>query len=199
LHTRHALEQIVARVQLHAQELAQTLDHARMVLRMRIQTSACRRAADAKPLQAFGSHHNLLDVALDGLGVAAEFLSHADWHSVLQVRASALDDVIELDRFLAQHILQFAQRLHQLVQAPQRADSDGGRDGVVRALRHVNVIVGADRLIFGRRAERIAENLVGARRDHFVRVHVVAGASACLERIDHELVVQLACHDLSRR
>jgi len=51
------------------------------------------------------------------------------------------------------------------------------------------VIVGVDR--FFRVGDREAEQLVGAVGDHFVGVHVVAGARPGLERIDDELIVPL--------
>ena len=59
---------------------------------------------------------------------------------------------------------------------------DGGREDVVRALAHVDVVV---------RVHVVA----GERGDHLVRVHVRARAGAGLEDVDRELVVVLAVRD----
>ena len=64
----------------------------------------------------------------------------------------------------------------------ERGEVHGGREDVVRALAHVDVVV------------RV-HALAGERRDHLVRVHVRRGAGAGLEDVDRELVVELAVRD----
>src|SRR6056297_2429582 len=64
-----------------------------------------------------------------------------------------------------------------------------GREGVVRALPHVAVIVGMHR-VFG--AYLAAEDFDRAVGDHLVGVHVRLGAAACLPNHQREVVVELA-------
>ena len=61
----------------------------------------------------------------------------------------------------------------------RRGDVDAGREGVVAALRGVDVVVGVD----------LDAGLRGQRRDHLVGVHVGAGARPGLEDVDGELPV----------
>ena len=57
------------------------------------------------------------------------------------MRASRFDDVIELIRFGVQRSDQVIQHAEQLIQAPQATQPDGGRDGVVGRLGHIDVVV----------------------------------------------------------
>ena len=49
------------------------------------------------------------------------------------------------------------------------------------------------------RLHRVAQDLVGAIRHHFVGIHVVAGARAGLEGIDHEMLMMLTVDDFVSR
>ena len=68
-----------------------------------------------------------------------------------------------------------------------------GGNHVVGALSHVDVIVGVHRRVG---AALGPEQLVGPVGEHFVTVHVVAGAGARLIHIDHELIAVLPAQDL---
>jgi hypothetical protein len=59
------------------------------------------------------------------------------------------------------------------------------------------VVVGVHRL--GRVIDAVAQDLVGAVGDHFVGIHVVAGARTGLERIDDKLVLPASVDDFLGR
>ena len=69
------------------------------------------------------------------------------------------------------------------------ADVDGSRDHIVGALAHVDVIIGM---------HRIAQLLGGEMGDHFIGIHVGAGARTGLEHINGKLIVMFAVGDLFR-
>ena len=78
----------------------------------------------------------------------------------------------------------------------QRREPHGGRDHVVGALRHVDVIVGMHRRV---RAPRSPPSSSLARFASTSLVHVVAGAGAGLIHVDDELVAMLAAEHLVGR
>src|SRR2546427_400399 len=113
------------------------------------------------------------------------------------LRASRLHERIELLRLLRKAVLEFAERRqHAVIDLQQRGDMDGGGDDVVRRLAHVHVVVRVDQSLL---AERMAEDLVRAVRDHLVRVHVGRGPAAGLKDVEGELCVQFPVHDLLAR
>ena len=69
----------------------------------------------------------------------------------------------------------------------------GGGKRVVRGLRHVDVIIGMDRLL---RSQHAARDLDGAVRDDFVDVHVGLRAAARLPDAQRELIIPLALNHL---
>ena len=73
----------------------------------------------------------------------------------------------------------------------RRRDVHGGREGVVRGLAAVDVVV---RMHLRLLAELAAERLVGEVRDHLVGVHVGLRAGAGLRNHQRELVVVAALH-----
>jgi hypothetical protein len=72
-------------------------------------------------------------------------------------------------------------------------DVHRGREGVVRRLAAVDVVVGVDRLLA---AHDAAGELDGAVADHLVDVHVGLRAAAGLPHAQREVVVELAVDDL---
>ncbi len=80
----------------------------------------------------------------------------------------------------------------QTRQLGQHGEADGGGDGVVGRLPHVDVVVGVDRLVG---AFFTAQRHVGEVGDDFVAVHVVAGAGAGLKAVDDKLVEVRAADD----
>ncbi len=165
-----------------------------MVFGVGVQAGAGGRAADAQPAQPLGRLADLVRVALDGPRIGPELLPQPHGYGVLQVCPAALDDAVELGRLGPQPLGQPRQRRQHLIQSPQRAEADGGRDGVVGRLGHVDVVIGADRLAL--RVQTEAEQLVGPVGDDLVKVHVVAGSGPGLDGIDDELVGPLPGDDL---
>ena len=77
----------------------------------------------------------------------------------------------------------------------ERGDPHRRGEDVVGGLGHVDVVVGADDRVVAALARADAarvEQLDGPVGQHLVGVHVVAGAGAGLERVDPEVVDQLA-------
>ena len=72
------------------------------------------------------------------------------------------------------------------------ADVNCSRDHVIRGLAHVHVVVRMDLCC------RVGEDLVRARRDHFVRVHVRGRAGAGLENVEGKLLVPFAVRHFER-
>ena len=70
----------------------------------------------------------------------------------------------------------------------------GCREGIVRALAHVAMIVRMNG-IFG--ADHAAQNLNRTVGDHLVGVHVRLGAGTCLPHDKREMVVQFAVDHLA--
>ena len=191
----HAFEKVVGRVQSQPGQFAEPRDHARMVFGMGVEAGAGGRPADAQPPQALGRSRHTVAVAPHRLGVSAELLTEAHRHRVLQVRAARLDDAVELDGLGLERVGQSVERGQQFVEAPERAEANRGRDRVVRRLRHVDVVVRPGDVLATLAAELLRRE-VG---DHLVGVHVVRGAGAGLERVDHEHRVPLPVHHFLRR
>ena len=100
--------------------------------------------------------------------------------------APGLDDTGQLALPGGDHGREMLERRQErFARQQRRADVDGCRDRVVAALPHVHVVVGVD----ARRRPR------GEMRDHFVRIHVAAGARARLKYVNGELaIVRAAGH-----
>ena len=106
------------------------------------------------------------------------FLADGQRHRILEMRAADLHDVrpairLPLDRLGELRRLRQQQRVDRL----ERGDVHCRREGVVRGLAHVDVVIGPDRMLA---AERAAQQLDRAVRDHLVDVHVRLGAGAGL-------------------
>ena len=160
-------------------------------LGMRVDPRADGRAAERHgqelDLGGAGPSQRLLDLA----GVAAELLAEADRRGVLEVGPPSLDHGPE--RLLAGH-----ERGVEGLEGGQQPflDGDGGRqlqrsrDGVVRALAAVDVVVRMDRT-----AVKASRGQVG---DDLVHVGVGRGARTGLVDVDRELVVVVAVGDRGR-
>jgi hypothetical protein len=59
------------------------MDHALVVLGMRIQAGSGRRAADAEPPEAIGRGGDALAIVAHGLGIRAELLAKTDRYGIL--------------------------------------------------------------------------------------------------------------------
>ena len=130
-------------------------------------------------------------------GIAGEFLAERHRRRVLEMGAADLDDVGEGFRLVVEGAVKVAQRRQQArFDLARRGDVHGGREGVVRRLAAVDVIVRVHRRFA---AALAAERLVGEARDDLVGVHVRLGAGAGLPDDERELVVVLALHHLGGR
>ncbi len=100
------------------------------------------------------------------------------------------------DEFLGLGIERIAQLLHGREQSASGfrggGDVHGSGEGVVGGLRHVDVIVGMNRLLA---AQFAAGDLNGAIGDHFVDVHVGLGAAAGLPDAKREVFIPLSGDD----
>jgi len=112
------------------------------------------------------------------------------------MRASRFYNVVKLDGFLLQRVRQTVHRREQRVKPQENAQTDGGRNRVVGALRHVHVVVRIDRFIFVANVK--AEHLIGAIGNHFVHVHIVRRAGAGLERIEFKMAREFIVHHFLR-
>ena len=110
--------------------------------------------------------------------------------------AADLDDVGERLRLLIERPVQVAERRQQkLTDLAGRRDVHGGREGVVRGLAAVDVVVRMHQRFL---AEAPTERLVGEVRDDLVGIHVRLRAGAGLPDHQRELVIVPALQDLRR-
>ena len=130
-----------------------------------------------------------LDAVLDLAGVTAEFLAESNWCGVLEVRATDLEDVIELLRLSEQRLMQLVERWNQLMDyAVQRCEMNRGGNNVVARLALIDMIVRMDRLV----AACAAEELDCPVGNHLVGVHVRRGAGTGLKNVHRELRIQFS-------
>jgi hypothetical protein len=127
--------------------LGELLDHALVVVGVRVQPRARGRAADTEAAQALGRNLDALHIVAHGPRVGGELLPQPHGHGILEVRAPRLDHVVELQGLRLERVGEVVDCGQQLPHAPKRPEPDGGRDGVVGALGHVDVVVGADGLL----------------------------------------------------
>ncbi len=191
-HRLHQLDAVLGHLELEAGDFTEVLHHQFGVGRLGVDAGPDGRAADVHGAEPARRLDELGPVAGDGVPVGREFLSEADRRRVLQVGPARLDDAVELLAPGQEGLGQAVHRLEQGEQGGERREPHGGRDDVVGALRHVDVIV---RVYRGVRAPLTAENLVGPIGEDFVAVHVVAGAGAGLVDVDHELVPKITAED----
>ncbi len=163
--------------------------HARVVFVVRIEPRAGGGAPNPDATHPFGGGGDPFAVVAHGEGVGAKFLAHRDGHRILQVGATRFDHIGEFNRFGFEGLGQMIDDAQQFIDAPQGAQANRTRDGVVGALSHVDVVVGVD--WFFAVVEGIAEDLIGTIGQHFVQIHVVAGAGAGLEGVYHKLIGML--------
>ena len=120
---------------------------------------------------------------------AADLLHEGDGDGVLQMRASRLDDAVVLCHEAAEGCGEEVDRGEQpVLDGDDGGDVHGGREGVVRALRHVRVVV--------RMENFLPRDLVAAVRDDLVDVHIGLRAAARLPYGEREVGGELAVEDL---
>ncbi len=128
--------------------------------------------------------------------VCAELLPQANRHRVLQMRAAALQHIVELGTLGEERITELAKGLGEVAREREGAEADGRGDHVVGGLRHVDVIVRMDRCVASARG---SQALVSEIREHLVHVHVVRRAGARLEDIDDEVLAMRSRQNLVGR
>ena len=174
------LERVLGLADVEAGRLDQVRPHPGGELLVGVQSGTGRGPAqrDLRDLRQRAAHPARAEADLRG--VAGELLPERHRDGVHQVRATGLDDVMELGRLRAQRLLELLERRQQGVgRRVERREVHGGGEHVVGRLPHVHVIVGMGAI-------------AGERRDHLVGVHVRRSPRAGLEHVDRELVVELA-------
>ena len=120
---------------------------------------------------------------------AADLLHEGDGDGVLQMRASRLDDAVVLCHEATEGCGEEVDRGEQpVLDGDDGGDVHGGREGVVRALRHIRMVV--------RMEDFLPRDLVAAVRDDLVDVHIGLRAAARLPYGEREVGGELAVEDL---
>src|SRR4051812_6854931 len=112
------------------------------------------------------------------------------------MRAAGLDDVVEFAPLRGERDAKRFERGEESVELRETRETNVGWNRVVRALRHVDVIVRMHRLVL---AALSAEQLVRAIGEHLVYVHVVRRTGSGLIWIDDKLIHVLSVQHLVRR
>ncbi len=136
------------------------------------------------------------DVAIEQAGPAAKLLPNGERNGVLKMGAPDLDDRVEFLRLRQQRVAHVLDRRNERVlHSLGGGDVHRGGKGVVRRLRHVDVVIGMDRLL---RSHLAAGDLDGPVGEDLVHVHVGLRARAGLPYAEGELVGQFAGDDFIR-
>ncbi len=155
-----------------------------------VEAGAHRGAADRQLTEPRQRGAHPLDAGLDLAGVPAEFLAERHGHGVHQVGAARLDHSVPFAGLARQRVMQHLERRDEVAHGGFGGRDVGrGGEGVIRRLRHVDVVVRVHRDAVGR----------GDAGDHLVGVHVGAGARTGLEDVDRKLVVVAAVGDFGGR
>ena len=107
--------------------------------------------------------------------------------------ASHLEDCAECCRLFLQFGSKTVERCEEHRALCREADLDARREGVVRRLCHICVVVRRDDVVA---PLRLAAQLERTVAEHFVHVHIDGRARAALDRVDGELVDETARDDL---
>ena len=151
-------------------------------------------AADGELVEPGQGDVDPFEIGVELGHVPAELLTQRERHRVLEVGSADLDDVAELLGLGGERVAQRSDRRDQPVHDLfGGGDVHGRRERVVRRLRHVDVVVGMDRLL---RPSLPAGELDGAVRDHLVHVHVRLGTAPGLPDVQRELVGVATVDDL---
>ncbi|MOA13766.1 hypothetical protein D3C78_1338290 [compost metagenome] len=151
---------------------------------MGIDPGADRRTALGQGLQARQHILQVADIGLELLRPTVEHLAQTHRHGIHQMGATRFDEWVDLFGLALDHLHQVQQRRQQLLMQGQgSADMNAGGDDVVAALAAIDVVV---------RVDRLSQQAAGEGGDHFVGVHVGAGAGAGLEDIHRKMVHETA-------
>ncbi len=143
----------VGEIQVEPGDLAQVPQDRGAVVGMRRDAGADRRRAHVDLVEEVGVLLEAAVVLAEGRGEAVELLPERHRHGILQLRATDLQDVVELDGLREERLAQQVELLEQRLQVETEPDLDGRRVDVVRRLAAVGVV--------DRREERVVALLAG--------------------------------------
>ena len=189
---RECVELVRRSDKLLARQLACRLGDGDIESLRRVQSRADSSAAECELMQERQSCLQLLLRLLKHGEPAADLLREGDGNGILQMCTSGLDNALILLHEAAEGTCEEINAREE----PVLDGDDGGdvhccRESVVRALRHVGVIV--------RMEDFLARDLVSAVRDDLVDVHVGLCAAARLPDGEREVFREFACDDLVAR
>jgi hypothetical protein len=161
----------------------------------RVEAGADRGAALRELVEARQHAFDPGDAVADLRGVAGKFLAERQRGRVLQMGAADLDDAVPGLRLRIEPGVDLLERRQQpFVHRARGGDVHRRRKAVVGRLAFVDMVVGMDRALAALLA---GEDLVGARGDHLIGVHVRLRARAGLPDHQRELVVVPARGDFA--
>ena len=135
-----------------------------------VETSANRSSAECEREQAVARVFDSRNVSSECCGMRAELLSERQWHRILEVGPSNLDNGcpgLRLGRNGAVKLGEGGDQL--LVHCKNGGNVNCGGEDVIGGLREVDVVV----WVYGRLSTSGSSgDLVGARRDDLVDIHV---------------------------
>ncbi|MDF9866291.1 hypothetical protein M2437_005273 [Methylorubrum pseudosasae] len=143
--------------------------------RLRVDAGADRGAAEGQTVHTLQRVVEALQVVAQHARIARPFLPERDRDGILHMGAPDLDDVLPRLRLRGDAVPQLGDGGRQPL-----PDRDRGghvhrrREGVVRRLGHVDVVIGMHGILA---PERLTGDLAGPVRDHLVDVHVELGAA----------------------
>ena len=157
--------------------------------RRRVEPRADGRAAEGKLAQRAARLREHDAVMVEHGAPAADLLTERERYGVLQMRAADLHHAAVLRAQALERRQQAVdRRQHLFLERDARGHVHRRREGVVRALRAVDVIV--------RMHERLAQQRIGAVGDDLIDVHVRLRAAAGLPDGEREVAVERAVKDL---
>ena len=198
-HRREAIE-VLGRVEevgcldeLLAEQAAKAVRDVCFVIRRRVDSGADRRRAEVDDVHLIEGPADPLPAAVHHDRVPVERITERHRDRVLELRAAHFADVTELVSLLVERVLEPLQLGEQRFCKREDRHFTGGRDRVVRRLRHIHVVVRMDLVV---RAALPAEELVCPVRDDLVHVHVGTRAGTALYGIKNKGVGKLPFEDL---
>ena len=186
------LDEIGGGLEVEPRDLTQMAEHRGGVVGMRRDSGADRGRAHVDLVQQVGVLFEPLVVLAERRREPVELLPEGHRNRILQLRATHLQHVVELDGLVEEGAAEQVELFEQREQVETEPDLDRGRIHVVGRLAAVRVVDRRQERVVALLAPGELERDVG---DDLVRVHVGRGAGATLDDADDELVVVLAVDD----
>ena len=186
---RECVELVRRRDEVLARQIACRLCNGDIKALRRVQPRADSRAAECEFVEEGERRLQLLLRLLEHREPTADLLRKGDGHCVLQMGAPRLDNTLVFLHEAAEGVREEVDaREESVLDCNDGGDVHCRREGVVRALRHVGVIV--------RMEDLLARDLVAAVCNDLVDVHVRLCAAARLPDRKREMLRELARDDL---